>query len=228
MQADGASALAAARVARTAGHLRVAMRALDEGWRAVEPGSQLARELGEEGLRLAGELTQRDARVAALGELLRARGSGAPVEEPLSGLLASYARWGPRPGPIGVPKDGLKAGATGAFWVLPGVRARILALAGGITGEGTEAFQRAIAASAEDVEWLLVDVAGLTYVGSTGLAQVVKVAERLAGRKGGMSLFAPSSSLKILVEMLGVERFLQPVPSLADALERLRGGAPRG
>lgn len=227
MQAEAAGALAAARVARTAGHLRVAMRALDEGWRAVEPGSPLARELGEEGLRLAGELIQREARVAALGELLRARGSGAPAEEALSGLLASYSRWGPRPGPIGVPKDGLKAGATGAFWVAPGARARILALAGGITGEGTEAFQRAIAASAEDVEWLLVDVAGLTYVGSTGLAQVVKVAERLAARGGGMSLFALSSSLQILVEMLGVERFLSPVAGLAEALACAQAG-PRG
>jgi anti-anti-sigma factor len=157
--------------------------------------------------------------VAALGEVLRARAAGAAgADEVLRGVLATYAAWRPRPELLGAPKEGLKAGATGAFWLGPALRGRVLVLSGGITGEGTAAFQEALEASAEGVEWLLVDVAQLTYVGSSGLAQVVKVAERLAGRKGGMSLFALSSSLQILVEMLGVERFLNPVAGLAEAL----------
>lgn len=221
---EAAGAVAAARVARTAGHLKVAMRALDEAWRALEPRSPLERELSEEGLRLAGDLLDRGARVAALGELLRARQAGLPgVDDALRGLLGTYPVWRPRPEPLGSPKDGLKAGATGAFWIGPRAHGRVLVLAGGITGEGTAAFQAALEASAQDVEWLFVDVAQLTYVGSSGLAQVVKVAEGLTARKGGMSLFALSSSLQILVEMLGVERFLNPVAGLIDALDKAEG-----
>lgn len=219
---EAAGAVAAARVARTAGHLKVAMRALDEAWRGLPAGDPLEPQLGEEGLRLASDLLDRGARVAALGELLRARAARTPgVDEALRGLLGTYAVWRPRPETLGAAKDGLKAGATGAFWLSPREQGRVLALAGGITGDGTGPFQTALEASARGVHWLFVDVAQLTYVGSSGLARVVKVAETLAAEGGGMSLFALSSSLQILVEMLGVERFLNPVPSLVEALARV-------
>jgi len=210
--------LDAARVAREAGNLHVAARAVDHAYQRLddEPGAR--ERLAEEGALFARELAERGAHFAALGELLRAQQVGADLRDLLSSLLRTYTRWRPRAASIGVPKDALTAGASGDFWVGIGRRGRILLLEGGITGEATEAVSRVIELSAEKAPWLFVDVSRLSYVGSSGLAVIVKQAERCKGKGGGLCLFGLSSNLKLLVETLGLAPFLNPVADLPEAL----------
>lgn len=215
-------ALEAARVAREADRLRVALRALDYAHERLEAGSDLA-VAGLEGERLAEALAARGAALAALGEWLRARAAGSDPGKSLARVLRDYDRWRPRAASLGVPRDGLMAGASGAFWVDRRRKGRLLVLQGGITGEANDAFTRVLDLSSKQVQWLFVDMARLSYVGSTGLAVVVKTAERLRGAGGGVSLFALSSNLKLLVETLGLAKFLNPTADLGEALELTRG-----
>lgn len=221
-------AVEAARVAREAERPRVAQRALDHAFQAlallaqrgVEAPASLSAALAEEGHLLGRALLRGGATLAALGELRRAAALGHPAaRKDAARLTAEYARWRPRAGAIGAPRDSLTAGASGVFWASQRARARVLALEGGITGEGTEAFGRVLDLCARGVQWVLVDMEKLTYVGSAGLAVAVKQAERLRGQQGGLCMFAMSPNLKLLVETLGLAHFLNPAGSAQDALD---------
>jgi len=213
---DAATAIAASRVARSAGQLRTAQRALDRAYAVLVPDQREA--LSAEAALLAGALANAGSRLAALGEWFRARDLGAKhAEQAIGVLISDYPQWRPAPESVGLKGDGLKASATGAFWVGYDTRARILTLQGGVTAEGVQPFQRVTEMSGQDVHWLLVDMRELTYVGSSALALVVKQAERLRQQGGGLCLFSMSSSLKILVEMLGVNTSVTPVEDLGEA-----------
>ncbi|MCO5167477.1 MAG: STAS domain-containing protein [Planctomycetes bacterium] len=213
-------AVEAARVAREAGRLRVAQRALDHAHQSVDPRGALTARLAEEGDLLGRALFAQGATLAALGELQRAHALGREQARPgVARLAADYPRWRPKAGPIGAPRDSLVAGASGVFWAGARARGRVLAIEGGITGEGTEAFGRILELCARDVQWVFVDMEKLTYVGSAGLAVAVKLAERLRGQGGGLSMFAMSSNLKLLVETLGLAHFLNPTATVLDALD---------
>ncbi len=222
LQVSPGRALEAARVAREAGQLRVARRALDYAFQRVDGGSDLE-VAGLEGERLAEDLARRGALLGALSEWLRARAAGRDPSKPLTRLLRDYDSWRPRAAGLGVARDGLMAGASGAFWIDRKRQGRVLVLQGGITSEANEAFTRVLDLSSRDVQFLFVDMARLSYVGSTGLAVVVKTAERLKQAGGGVSLFALSSNLKLLVETLGLAKFLNPVGDLREALDLARG-----
>lgn len=215
-------AVEAARVAREAARLRVAQRALDHAFSALRGGdpSGLRPRLADEGYLLGRALLEGGAALAALGELQRAATLGhGDARKLVARMGAEYARWRPKPGPIGAPRDSLTAGASGVFWVSDRARGRVLALEGGITGEGTEAFGRVLDLCARDVQWVLVDMEKLTYVGSAGLAVAVKLAERLrAQQQGGLSMFAMSPNLKLLVETLGLAHFLNPAATVVEAM----------
>ncbi len=214
-------AVEAARVAREAARLRVAQRALDHAYAELRGGdpSGLRPRLAQESDLLGRALLESGAALAALGELQRAATLGhAEARRAVAKLGGAYARWRPRAGPIGAPRDSLTAGASGVFWVSDRARARVLALEGGITGEGTEAFGRVLELCARDVQWVYVDMEKLTYVGSAGLAVAVKQAERLRGQQGGLSMFAMSPNLKLLVETLGLAHFLNPAGSVLEAM----------
>lgn len=214
---DAATAIASSRVAREAGQLRLAQRALDRAYAVCEPDQREA--LAAESSLLAGALSHGGSRLAALGEWFRARDLGAKnAGQAAMVLVSDYPNWRPAPESVGLKGDGLKAAATGAFWVGRDAKARILTLSGGVTAEGVQPFQRVTEMSAEGVQWLLIDMRELTYVGSSALALVVKQAERLRTQGGGLCLFSMSSSLKILVEMLGVNTSVTPVEDLTDAL----------
>jgi anti-anti-sigma factor len=226
---DATTAIASSRVAREAGQLRLAQRALDRAYACVGADGDAMAALLDECVLLAGALGQAGSRLAALSEWLRALERGAKNAAGAVGVLVSdYDAWRPAPESVGLKGDGLKAAATGTFWVGLGARGRILTLSGGVTAEGVKPFQRVIEMSAQDVQWLLVDMRELTYVGSSALALVVKQAERLRTLGGGLCLYSMSSSLKILVEMLGVNTSVTPVEGLLEALEevaRVRAGA---
>jgi anti-anti-sigma factor len=214
-------AIEAGRVARDAAKLRVAQRALDHAYQgAAKLSPDAQRRLAEEGELLARALLAQGATLAALSEFQRARALGrASARDGTAKLAADYAKWRPTPGPIGAPRDSLLGGASGAFWVHDKARARVLAVEGGITGEGTESFGRILDLCAKDVQWVLVDMERLTYVGSAGLAVAVKTAERLRGQQGGLAMFAMSPNLKLLVETLGLAHFLNPAKDVLEAIE---------
>lgn len=219
-------AVEAARVAREAGRLTIAQRALDHAYQSLAKAGapDLRQRLAAEGDLLARALAGQGATLAALGEFQRARGLGwAEARLGASKVVADYARWRPKAGAIGAPRDSLTAGASGAFWASERTRARVLALEGGITGEGTDAFGRVLDLCARDVQWVLVDMEKLTYVGSAGLAVAVKLAERLRGQGGGLAMFAMSPNLKLLVETLGLAHFLNPAGTVLDALDLATG-----
>jgi len=212
-------ALRATAVARRAGRLDVALKAIDHACRHAAASPELRAQIVGEAGELAAALAAQGAPLSSLSLWLRAhelgdRAAGGKVAE----LTAAYPRWRPEPGSIGVARDGLKAGASGAFAISTRQRGRILVLQGGITGDGTQEFGRVLKLAAQGVDWLFVDMQQLSYVGSAGLAQVVKVAENMANAGGGMSLFGLSSNLKILVETLGLADFLNPTGSLSESL----------
>jgi anti-anti-sigma factor len=216
-------ALEASRVARSASRLDVAVRALDHAYGALPQDPGFANQLAVESEVLARELALRGASLGALGLWLRAQELGKDQAKNLGRLIKNYPAWRPTPSSVGAPKDTLIAGATGAFWVSTTTRARILVLSGGITGEGTEPFARVLKLACEDVEWVLIDLAKVNYIGSAGLAVAVKLSERLRKRSGGLALFELATNLTLLVETLGLDGYLNPVTTLADALERAGG-----
>lgn len=215
-------AIEAGRVARDAAKLRVAQRALDHAYQgAAKLTPEARRRLAEEGDLLARALAAQGATLAALSEFQRACALGRKeAREGTELIAADYVKWRPTPGAIGAPRDSLLAGASGAFWVSDKARARVAALEGGITGEGTESFGRILDLCARDVQWVLVDMERLTYVGSAGLAVAVKLAERLRGGAGGLAMFSMSPNLKLLVETLGLAHFLNPAANVLEAIDR--------
>jgi anti-anti-sigma regulatory factor len=62
---------------------------------------------------------------------------------------------------------------------------------------------------------------GLGYVGSSGLASMVKVAETLSDQGGGIVLFESASALMVLIDTLGLGRYFSPVQTLEAALGKI-------
>lgn len=222
--------LEAVRVSRERGDLGTARRALLHFFARSGEVPQLLEEAGYEAEALAKELVIRGAALGGLEACLCAQGMGRDQARNFDRITARFPRWRPEPASIGAAKDGLLAGATGTFltgtFPAPGKRpqfGRIVSLSGGITGTGTEAFRRVLNMAHEGVDWLLLDAKDLSYVGSSGLAIVVKSAEQLRGANGGVVLFQPSSNLKLLVETLGLADSLHPVEDLSAALLLIHG-----
>lgn len=222
--------LEAVRVARGRGELGTARRALLHFFTRSGEVPKLHEEAAYEAESLAKELVIRGAHLGGLEACLCAQGLGRDQARNFERIGDRFARWRPEPASIGAAKDGLLAAATGAFltgtFPARGKRpqfGRIVSLSGGITGTGTEAFRRVLSLAHEGVDWLLLDAKDLSYVGSSGLAIVVKSAEQLRGDKGGVILFQPSSNLKLLVETLGLADSLHPVEDLSSALLLIHG-----
>jgi anti-anti-sigma factor len=220
------AALAEARTLRKANKLRAAGDALDRAFKLVDPDdAQAARGLADEATRLGASLESRGAPLAALSEHLRAVDL-APEDLPAAraGIdrgLEIYPTWTPPLGPIAA-KDALLVGATGAIWVNRDQRGRIVVLQGSITADTVLPARKALEVASRDVSWLLVDVKKLAYVNSTGLAATVKVAEGLEASGGTLVMFSVASNLALVIETLGLGRYLKIVPDLRAAFARAR------
>ena len=221
---DGVSRLVeTARSAREARRLGAALEALDRAFEALDRhDGRAAKALGEEAALVAKAVDARGAPLRALSECLRAFDAARVVaaREGIGRGARRYKDWRPRP--VEAAAGSLfKAAATGAFLVGAGTHGRVVVLEGGINAETVAPARRALERSAAGVAWLLVDMKGLGYVGSTGLAAAVKVAEGLGKAGGGLVLFDVASALNVLVDTLGLGRYFTPVQGLEAALGKV-------
>jgi anti-anti-sigma factor len=221
-----AAALSEARRARTQGRLKAAVEALDRAIPLLSPDDpNAARAVADEATRIAAALEEKGSLVAALAEYARALDVSPDLQAASQGIVRiadAYPSWAPPMGAV-APANQLVVGATGAFWVNRSQRGRVVALEGGINAETVAPAKKALELAGRDVAWLLVDMKKLAYVGSTGLATTVKVAERLETGGGGLALYNVASNLGIIINTLGLGRYLKVVPDLAAALAQARG-----
>ncbi len=221
-----AAALSEARRQRSAGKLKAAIEALDRAVPLCPPEDpNAARAVSEEGAKLALALGEKGSILAALSEVARALGLNPEnqlARDTLDKCVIAYDRWAPPMGAV-APGDQLVVGATGAFWVNRNQRGRVVVLQGGINGETVPAARKALEVAAQGSSWMLLNMKKLVYVGSTGLAATVKVAESLEKGGGGLVLYQVASNLAIVINTLGLGRYLRVVPDLQTALAITRG-----
>lgn len=221
-----AAALSEARRSRAAGRLKSAVDALDKAFPLCPPDDpNAARAVADEDGKLAAALEAKGSLLAALSEYGRALGLHAENPAARDGLercALAYDRWAPPMGAV-APGNQLIVGATGAFWVNRTQRGRVVVLQGGINGETVPAARKALDVAGHGASWLLLDMKKLVYVGSTGLAATVKVAETLEKNGGGLVLYQVASNLAIVINTLGLGRYLKVVPDLITALALARG-----
>lgn len=93
---------------------------------------------------------------------------------------------------------------------------------GGLDGASAnqleEAFAQAIAAGAR---FVLVDMTGVNMLASLLPGILVKGADSLAGRGGGLALFGVNAKLRVVLEMLNFTAVLPVTPDAAAALRHL-------
>jgi anti-anti-sigma factor len=221
-----AAALSEARRARTQGRLKAAIEALDKAVPLCPPDDpNAARALADETGKLGAMLLEKGSVLAALAEFGRALDLSPEnpfARDGLGRCAQAYDRWAPPMGAV-APGNQLVVGATGAFWVNRAQRGRVVVLQGGINGETVPAARKALDVAGQGAHWLLLDMKKLAYVGSTGLAATVKVAEGLEQRGGGLVLYQVASNLGIVINTLGLGRYLRVVPDLVTALALARG-----
>lgn len=99
-------------------------------------------------------------------------------------------------------------------------------LAGVIDGTTVIKFQDALEEiTKKGVRKLILDMAKVRYVNSTGLGSLVKYADKFKSAGGGMALIRVTAKVKIVIEMLGLQAFFEICADERQALEAL---APRG
>jgi anti-anti-sigma factor len=64
----------------------------------------------------------------------------------------------------------------------------------------------------EDVQHVVLDLAQVSFMDSTGLSVVVTEHKRLLHAGGGLTIFAPPSSVRRLFEITGLDTVLDIVP----------------
>jgi anti-anti-sigma factor len=114
-------------------------------------------------------------------------------------------------------------GATGAFRVTRSQKARVVVFDGAVNADAVASARRALERALLDVSWLVFDWKALGYVGSTGLAASVKLAETLEARRGGLVVFSVTRNLASVIETLGLRRYLKLAPDLGAAFAGIRG-----
>lgn len=103
-------------------------------------------------------------------------------------------------------------------------------LTGVLDGSTVQQFQDAVDGSFKGgVRKLVIDIAKVRYVNSTGLGAIIKHNDRLKAAGGGVALCKVPAKVKIVIEMLGLQAFIDLCPderSAIDSLSKGRGGAP--
>ncbi len=95
-------------------------------------------------------------------------------------------------------------------------------MAGAIDGTTVGSFQNALEKTkAQGVRKLVLDMAGIKYVNSTGLGSLVKYADSFKSSGGGMALISVPTKVKIVIEMLSLDSYFGISADLPSALAAL-------
>lgn len=100
-------------------------------------------------------------------------------------------------------------------------------MAGVIDGTTVVKFQDSLEdITKKGVRKLILDMAKVRYVNSTGLGALVKYADKCKNAGGGMALTRVTAKVKIVIEMLGLQAFFEICTDERQAMESLsrRGG----
>jgi len=65
----------------------------------------------------------------------------------------------------------------------------------------------------EDVQHVVLDLAQVTFMDSTGLSVIVTEHKRMQHSRGSLTIFAPPSSVRRLFEITGLDSVLDIVPA---------------
>lgn len=63
----------------------------------------------------------------------------------------------------------------------------------------------------EGVSQVAIDLSGVRYVSSSGIAVLVKAAQALEARGGGLALLGITDKVRVVIEMLGIEQVFSVV-----------------
>jgi anti-anti-sigma factor len=98
-------------------------------------------------------------------------------------------------------------------------------LSGSIDASTVDKFQEELQkARKQGVSRLVLDVAGIKYVNSTGLGSLVKFADTFRSAGGGLVLLKVPPKMKIVIEMLGLHEFFDMCNTSREALAKLGYG----
>jgi anti-anti-sigma factor len=99
----------------------------------------------------------------------------------------------------------------------------VVSLGGRLEAASVPAIQNQLnEASLLGTERLLVDMSGVTFIGSAALRAILVTAKRLAGSSGKLSIFAPPQIVQIF-KVSGLDTVLSVHIDRAQALETLLG-----
>jgi anti-anti-sigma factor len=93
-----------------------------------------------------------------------------------------------------------------------------------MTHEGVAACeQAAMACLGEEGSRLVVDLSGVTFMGSAALGMLVKLSMRLHDLGGGLALASPPPGVLRMLKMVGLGVALPSFPGVGAAAEHLAG-----
>ena len=98
-----------------------------------------------------------------------------------------------------------------------------LCVSGRVIGDDALRFAEFVETAIDDDDRaVILDCEHLSYIGSMGLRAVFMTAKRLMPRETAFMLCAPSSALRDVLEISGIDRIIEIHPTGADALEAVR------
>lgn len=83
------------------------------------------------------------------------------------------------------------------------------------------AFKAALAAALETSRWLVVDLAAVSFIDSSGIGALLGALRDAQGRGGDVNLTGVSAMVAMLLESVRLQRVLEVLPSQAAAVDAL-------
>ncbi|MCD0480900.1 STAS domain-containing protein [Streptacidiphilus sp. ASG 303] len=109
----------------------------------------------------------------------------------------------------------------------------VLSAAGALDGDSADELARRVQAEADGgARWLVLEMSGVRFVDSYGLAALLRVRHTLVNAGGGLVLAAPAPSVTRMLEITRMQHVFPVAPALPAAVDHLRrsrgAGLPAG
>ena len=103
----------------------------------------------------------------------------------------------------------------------------VVALNGSIDPRNLSTLETALSsARGSGFRTVVLDLEGIKYINSAGLAFLVNLSDALEARGGGLLLANPQPKVKIVFDMMGVSEFFKLYKSVDTALRRFKRAEP--